>query len=419
MKIEMRNIFIKLLKSSICAAVMSIFVMSCDDMNSINQKYYDRGEMIYTGIVDSITVYPGYYKIAFDWQINADPRISKVLIYWNNRADSVVVPVQRTEYKVDSMYYMINDIPEGNYIFEFITRDDEGHRSLFKEATAVVYGEEYCKTLRNRTISSIKKRSDGSMEITWNDVSSSYIQYTIVEYTVNGITQTVRVENSDQTTIISGPKTGETINVSSVYLYENAIDELTAAKRSYVLPRYSAALDKSKFSVVVLPGDNTTNSKNRPLQKIWDGTPKGNNILHTVLNAPEFNFPHYFTFDIGVLAELHSFTIWPRVDVSPFTGHSPESYELWACKELTNTTDTEYYTSSSWKNDWTMIVSNTITKPLTTDEQKEEWNAGWVSEIQEGLGRFRYLRLIVKSNWGKENCVNIGEITIVGDDTEE
>ena len=412
MFMNMKNLRIFIPVLAIAAILMSL-ASGCDDMNSINQKYYDQGERIYTGVVDSIKVFPGYEKVEFSWLINADPRITKVVLYWNQRADSVVVPVQREVYKVDTMVYRIESIPEGNYIFEFLTRDDDGHKSLTKETSVTVYGEEYCSTLMNRSVISISKQADGSVLIEWGYVPSENIQYTIVEYPVDGGTDTVHVSNSSSSTVISGPNTGDEIKVSSVYLMENALEEIAAGSRTYTVPRYSALIEKSLFSVLVLPGDNTTTSNNRPLANIWDGS--ASRILHTQDNAPGFSFPHHFSFDITKPAEILSFTLWPRGDASPFTGHSPASYELWAAAELHDVTDTTYYTSDSWKADWVQLVSYTVSKPSTSEAQKSEWAAGWTSTVDKEGERFRYFRLVVTSNWQGSNCVNIGEISLVGD----
>lgn len=389
-------------------------LVGCDGMNSINQKYYDRGETIYTGIVDSINVYPGYGKVAFDWQINADPRIIKVVMFWNMRQDSLVVPVNRTVYKIDTMACTIESIPEGNYIFEFITRDDEGHHSITKEATVIVYGEEYCKTLRNRSLSSISRNAEGGTVLSWIDSPSSDILYSLVRYKVNGTEKIDTVYNSESKTILTGPSTGDEISISSVYLLKGALEPLTATPRYYTVPRYSTVLDKSRFSILLLPGDNNTDSRGRTFAKTWDGSTTS--ILHTIDNAPGFSFPHHFSFDIGTEAEIHSFTLWPRGDVAPFTGHSPSSYELWATKDLHDVKDTDYYVSDSWKSDWVQLVDYTASKPATTEAQKSEWAAGWQSPVNHDGERFRYFRLVVKSNWQGSNCINIGEISLKGDD---
>lgn len=401
--------------SPIAALILAVSLMaSCDDMNSINQKYYDRGETIYTGIVDSINVYPGYEKVAFDWLINADPRITKVVMFWNMRQDSLVVPVNRTVYKIDTMAYTIESIPEGNYIFEFITRDDEGNHYITKEATVIVYGEDYCKTLRNRSLSSLSRDSEGGTVLSWIDSPSTDILYSLVRYKVGGIEKIDTVYNLETTTTLTGLATGDEIAISSVYLLKGALEPITAAPRYYTVPRYSATLDKSRFSILLLPGDNNTNSRGRTLANVWDGS--ATSILHTEDNAPGFSFPHHFSFDIGTEAEIHSFTLWPRGDVSPFTGHSPASYELWATKNLHDVNDTDYYISDSWKSDWTRLVDYSVSKPATTEAQKSEWAAGWLSPVSHDGERFRYFRLVVTSNWQASNCVNIGEITLKGDD---
>lgn len=418
-----RNISIRN-KCNIClTVVISLFMLlsttGCDDINSIHQKYYDRGEDIYTGVVDSIKAYAGYEKVLFEWELNSDPRITKTVIFWNNRADSVVVDVNRIQNTVMKMSYELDNIPEGNYIFEFITRDDEGDYSLAKEATVVVYGEEYSNSLRNRGVSSIIVQPDGSVLITWDKIASNEIQFVTVEYTINGETKTVCVENDETETVINGLKTGEDIYVSTSYQPTDALDLLVAPKRAYTIPKFSREISKSRFSIVELAGDNNTVlSGGRSLDKIWDGSTANPGILHTTENVPGFNFPHRFTFDMGVLAEIYRFHFWPRTDASPYTGHSPQYFEVWATDELKAASDDEsYWKSEAWKSDWKMLKDCAIIKPSASDAQKIEWAAGWEYEVDEGIGRVRYIRLVIKeSNWGGTNCVNIGEMTFWGND---
>ena len=51
-------------------SLFMIWMTSCDDMNSIHQKYYDWGEDIYTGVVDSLKGYGGFEKVKFSWELN-------------------------------------------------------------------------------------------------------------------------------------------------------------------------------------------------------------------------------------------------------------------------------------------------------------------------------------------------------------
>src|SRR5690554_4189044 len=96
--------------------------ISCDSMNSMHDKYLEWGEAIYTGVVDSLKVYPGYNRVKLTWEVNADPRIKKTVIYWNDRNDSVVVDVNRSQSKRVQMEHSF-DLPEGEYMFELATKD--------------------------------------------------------------------------------------------------------------------------------------------------------------------------------------------------------------------------------------------------------------------------------------------------------
>jgi hypothetical protein len=404
------------------AAIIPLFLFcaltGCDNINSLHQEYYDRGEDIYTGVIDSLKTYAGYERIRFEWEINADPRITKVVIYWNQRADSVIVGVNRTQSGAIPMNYYLENINEGNYIFEFMTRDDEGHHSLTREATVTVYGDAYIQTLRNRGVSSIEKQLNGDMLITWEAISSRDIQYATVDYTLNGAPQSLRVENSATETILKGLQTGDVITVYTAYLPENALDALNSPKRTYALPKLNREINKSNFSIVVLAGDNTSVNGDRNLAKIWDGATANPGILHTVENAAGFNFPHHFTFDMGVSADIGRFRIWPRTEAGAFTGHSPRYFEIWGATELKKDAgDESYWKTDAWKADWKIMGDHTIVKPASEDAQKAEWAAGWEYTVNDDIGRVRYIRIVMKTgNWQGSNCVNIGEITLWGDD---
>lgn len=390
-----------------------LWMASCDDMNSIHQKYYDWGEDIYTGVVDSLKASAGYEKVKFTWELNADPRISKTVIFWNQRADSVVINVNRTQGGRLQMEHELQQMAEGSYIFEFITRDDEGYFSLAREIVVHVYGEAYVQDLRNRRIASIAHLVDGTMLLKWDPISSVAMQYVTLIYEVDGVEQTIRVENSDTETILVGLDTGDKIQVSTTYLPEEALDELHSTYTEYTMPAFEREINKSRFSTLVLAGDNTSVNGVRDLSKIWDGATANPGILHTVENADGFNFPHHFTFDMGVSAKLSRFRLWPRTEAGAFTGHSPRFFEIWGANELNvDPSDEAYWKSNEWKEDWQLLGDHEISRGGASD-----WTAGWEYPVDESISRVRYIRLVIKNqNWQGSNCVNIGEITLWGDD---
>jgi hypothetical protein len=214
-----------------------LFFAGCEDMNSINQEYFDRGETFYTGKIDSLKSFPGNGRVRFSWQINSDPRITRTVIYWeqNNGIDSSAVAVNRTNSGVVELEKELN-LPEGNYIFEFVTKDDDGNRSLAVERSVSIYGNKYIASLQNRDVSSVTVS-----KITWLAISSQTIQYTTVRYTDytdpnNPVSKAVRVENRDMETPLPGAKSGEELSVITSYLPVNGLDIVDALPKVYTLP---------------------------------------------------------------------------------------------------------------------------------------------------------------------------------------
>lgn len=76
-----------------------------------------RGNYLYRGY-RFIKTYPGNNRVRFTWEINSDPRVTKVVLYWNERNDSTIVQVNRTTAGKLPMETIVN-LPEGTYIFEF------------------------------------------------------------------------------------------------------------------------------------------------------------------------------------------------------------------------------------------------------------------------------------------------------------
>lgn len=215
--------------------------VACEDVNSLHEKYLERGEEIYTGVIDSLKAYPGYERVKFTWEINSDPRITQVVVYWNDRADSSIVEVNRTTPGIMQMSALL-ELPEDSYIFDFITKDDEGHKSLYVQKTVDIYGDKYIQTLRNRGIKTVQVKSGNQAQLTWLDIEDNTLQYVTVSYTdyadpAHPVTKTVRVENTDKQTTLANIAAGDKITVVSTYLpSEEALDTVNALPQQYTIP---------------------------------------------------------------------------------------------------------------------------------------------------------------------------------------
>lgn len=222
-------------------ALCLIGFVACEDVNSLHEKYLERGEEIYTGVIDSLKAYSGRERVQFTWEINSDPRITQVVIYWHDRADSSVVEVNRTVPGNMQMETLLK-LPEGGYIFEFITKDDEGHKSLYVQKTVDIYGDKYIQMLRNRGVKSIKMKEGNQAVLTWLDIEDNTLQYVTISYTdytdpQRPVTKTRRVENTDKETTLPNIKAGDKITVVSTYLPSaESLDEVNTVPQQYTLP---------------------------------------------------------------------------------------------------------------------------------------------------------------------------------------
>lgn len=217
--------------------IIACVCISCHkSMFDVSDPFYDRPEGIYLGVVDSIKAAPGYNRAKFTWEVKADPRITQTILYWNKRQDSTILNVTRAKNERISMECTLENLKEGDYIFEFMTKDATGLRSLPRQISTTVYGDSYINNLRNRTVASITKQASGNMLVNWNAVASAAIVYTTIKYQLDGAAQAIRVENTTTQSTLQGLSSGTSIQVATAYLPAGSIDTLTAAAQSYVLP---------------------------------------------------------------------------------------------------------------------------------------------------------------------------------------
>lgn len=140
---------------SVLAASLLLATQACEQMEDTYARYLADGEIVYPGKADSLRAFPGNRRIKLQWLIISDPKVVKAVIYWNNNADSLEVPIQKTS-SVDTISVMLPDMAEGLYTFDVYTYDNFGHRSIGNQVIGEVYGETYQQTVGNRLIRSVE-----------------------------------------------------------------------------------------------------------------------------------------------------------------------------------------------------------------------------------------------------------------------
>lgn len=140
------------------------YITSCSEMNDKHDFYFQNGERIYIGKIDSLHVFPGDNRVQIRFW-SSDPRCKKVGFYWYPSGDSLIAEINRTA-SIDSFDVYLGDIygttsiSEGSYTFRIITFDNEGNSSIPVEKIVNVYGDTYRSSLNNRPLRNVNYNSE-------------------------------------------------------------------------------------------------------------------------------------------------------------------------------------------------------------------------------------------------------------------
>lgn len=167
------------------------FLYSCSKMNDTYIDFVKDGEIIYTSKADLFEAFPGNNRIKLSWLLLSDPKITKNVVYWNDKKDSLVLNVVKTA-NTDTITTIINNLAEQAYTFEVYTYDNLGHSSVKAEVIGTVYGDNYANSLSNRPLSTaVYNAITKNTKLTWFGVSEQAIILEVI-YTNNAdLTQTV------------------------------------------------------------------------------------------------------------------------------------------------------------------------------------------------------------------------------------
>lgn len=128
------------------------FVSSCNDMNDGINKFMKNGERLYMGVPDSVKTYAGKNRFLVSFILN-DSRVDTLTIYWNQKGDSLLVPIM--SHNIDSVYkvFVVGGsfpIPEGNSVLQFVSKGKGKYNSMTVENSVNVYGNRYQSKIISR-----------------------------------------------------------------------------------------------------------------------------------------------------------------------------------------------------------------------------------------------------------------------------
>lgn len=327
----------------------AIAIQSCSKMNDLTDEYLNEGEIVYAAKVDSVGVRAGENRIQLDLIIKAQ-RIEKVCVYWNNYTDSLEVAING---KTGVFPVMLENMPEAGYLFQLVSFDKFGNRSLQHEATGSSYGESYKRSLSNRSYVSEYTRYDmkgDSMVIYWGGTVRGSIGMKLQYTDMNDKTVQVNVPVDATTTTLHNLKGNISFN-SRFLPTEVAIDTFTTEPSSIPV-YYERPVDKKNWKVVAY--SSASASPVWPATNAIDGDI--NTPWHTEHN-PTAPFPHYFIVDMGETVDVSSFEVYRRMDDA---GGSQPTHQIFYAESLTDPTDSK---DAGWKDYGTYPLNNEVVIP--------------------------------------------------------
>lgn len=174
-----------------------LFIGNCAKMNDKHDEFLAKGETVYIGKVDSMKTFPGNERIMFRYWLG-DPRAKSLTVYWGTNKDSVVFIVPSHQ-PVDSFDIQIDKIDEGNYGFQWISKDEHGNKSIPFEIISNVYGQRYNNRLMNRRVTQADLNGDEATIVWAGSVTSQEIGI-IFSYRNNlGVVEHLEVNSKDLT----------------------------------------------------------------------------------------------------------------------------------------------------------------------------------------------------------------------------
>jgi hypothetical protein len=263
----------------LCMIVTLVMINACSKMDEYKEKYVSKGEITYTGKVDSVRMFSGRNRVKFKALLSPDPRVTHYRVYWGGRADSVTFPVTHAE-PGKVIEQIINNIPESEQTFEFITFDGAGNKSIstFKNVTA--YGSRYQESLLNRRIinSALNANLQTAITLVGMDKATGVINTEVRYLNINGDSVSCNVPLSTADTFLLDHKYGSEVNFRTWYLPDTTcIDTFYTAYTTYQPISGAAWIDLTAQMV---------KNAGAPFQRAsWDGSRWG--ILADWTTSPD------------------------------------------------------------------------------------------------------------------------------------
>jgi exopolysaccharide biosynthesis protein len=194
----------------------------------------------FPGYAKNLISYPGKNRVKLKFTLD-DEQVDYCIIYWSNKSKSKRINKDEAKNGVIETY--INDLSEGDYIFEVSVYDKNDVSGITMVSLQKVYGESYASTLTNRTVRDTHFYYDKTPILEWSDAKPGEVGLDVTYEDETGNTRRVRMENNQSAITLPEYKESAPIEYRSLYLPEKAcLDTFYTAPATIPPPTYYASV---------------------------------------------------------------------------------------------------------------------------------------------------------------------------------
>lgn len=381
-----------------------IFLVSCSDMNDIQQEYLDQGENIYVGKADSLLVNGGYNRVQIQGWMHYAKSADKCVIRWKNGEKSDSIIISSTEWQAtDTLRILIDNLEEGAQRFFVQTYDKEGNKSLNVECNGYVYGDNYILTATPKIITLMTPKPEGPIVLTWS-MSDEAVFVDLKYESDDNSMKTMRIPAAEAETILADWKLGGNVETRTVLVPEvAALDTLYTAWTQLEFPEFiEFSLEKPKIKHLNWPNDAATGHSGS-FSGVFDGNISGGGAqFHSGDNV---GVPQHLTFDLGVTTNLTRFELWARDD--GYNNWNPKKIQIWGIEQINDNSKISLPSmDAGWEDEarskgWVLLTENVCSNPVNnkltiTNPQKARYIIIRTTEVYGapslGTGAYTILR---------------------------
>ena len=250
--------------------ILAAFV-SCEDFMDSHKEYIKDGEIIYAPKIGAAAFIAGKNRIEFLYMLYKSPNVRSVDLYWNDGADSLIIPVSPSA-GIDMFSTVITDLDEKSYTFNARTTDLYGHKSLYLTDFGSSYGEIYQSTLSGRRINTVElidKDDRGTGRIALYAAAEGLVRTELRYLKNDGATALIFAQDVDTMFLCPDVLPGSEFETRSLYIPETqAIDTFATEWISHATAfAMTYQYDRSEWEMVAV-SDSAANQRG---ENILDG----------------------------------------------------------------------------------------------------------------------------------------------------